>query len=122
MQKFLPVLFHILLAAGPILVSVAMHNYAQAASGAYGLIESILATHGLLLAGAGSAVGAAVVHHKIASSAAAALPPVVQGASTDRTHLLDLLWANLGRDATDGEIKAMRDLDPNDPKLAGSAQ
>lgn len=110
MSKFLPILFHILLGLGPVLIAVATHNYGAAATGTYSLLTSLLATHGMALAGVGSVFGAAVVHSKITSASAAAVPEVIQPDGGDRNKLCDLLWQNAGVDATADEISAIKTL------------
>ncbi len=92
-----------------------MHNYGVAATGAFGLIKSIFYTHVLLLTGAGSGVGAAVIFHKRVAIAKAAIPDVVPANQANRQKLLDLLWADLGRAATDDQIKAVKALGNDTP-------
>ena len=104
-------LFTFLIAVGPILLLVAQHNYAAAATGAYSLVASVLATHGVAVAGLGSLVGAWITHRKIASTATAAIPAAVQApTSATRGKVLDLLWSDLGKQASDAEIAAFKSL------------
>lgn len=106
----LPILFRVLLAAGPTLLALASHNYATVGEAGLSWLQSAFATHGLALGGILSLVGAERAHSKIVSTSAAALPPAVQPKADSRKKILDLLWQDIGTDGTDAEVAAFKQI------------
>lgn len=96
LQKFLSALPALLVAAGSVATAIAGHNYGQAATGAFTIVQQLLAIWALGGAGVMATGVGLLSYHRAVAKAEQQLPTPAPGDTTE-DHLLGLLAQELAR-------------------------